>query len=135
MGRLGLIACAAVATLLASHAAAVDPVEGTEVVVTDAAGHEFVGFGVVENGLLLLRMGASGDHLALLLVGPDGKVESLPALRGAAGALMVDLPDGTRESLGALLARNDVGLRILPLKRGSSPGASGGNEDGGSDGH
>lgn len=130
------IACAAAATLLLSHAAALDPVEGTEVMVTDAAGHQLVGYGVVENGLLMLRMGASGDSLALVLVGPDGSVESLHAMRGAAGALLVDLPDGTRESFGALLGKNDVGLRVLPEKGGrpsGKPGASPGDgEDGGS---
>lgn len=136
MKTLVHIAFAVAATLLVSHAAAVDPVEGTEVMVTDAGGHQLVGYGVVKSGLLMLRMGASGDSLALLLVGPDGSVESLHATRGAAGALLVDLPDGSRESLGALLNRNDVGLRILPQKGSKpsgKPGAPAGDgEEGGS---
>lgn len=141
MRTLSRIAWAATAALLLSHAAALKPVEGTEVVVTDAGGHQLVGYGVVKNGLLLLRMGASRGGLVLLLVAPDGTVESLRGVRGAGGAVMVAMPDGTRENLSALLSKDDVALRILPQKGAgetsrtaatSGGGGSGGASSGGS---
>lgn len=131
MRTFARIVWAAGATLLLSHAVAQGPVDGTEVMVTDPAGHQLVGFGVVKSGLLMLRLGGSGGNLLVLLVGPDGTVESFEGARGAGGALLVDLSDGTRESLGAYLGRNGVALRIVSQKGGPSGPSAASVSDGG----
>lgn len=130
---------ALVAALLVAHAAALQPVDGTEVVVTDAGGHQLVGYGVVKNGFLMLRMGNATDRFVMVLVAPDGSVQSYDGVRGAGGALLVDLPDGTRESLKALLGIHDVALRVVhqsggPPRAGApGSGSEGSTASGGSD--
>lgn len=121
------------ATLLLAHAAAQQPVaqqpvDGTEVVVTDAAGHQLVGYGVVKNGLLLLRMGSSAESFVVVLLAPDGSVQSYQGIQGAGGALIVDLPDGTRERFSSLLSKNDVALRVVHQEKGSHPARATSNE-------
>jgi hypothetical protein len=121
------------AALLVAHAAALQPVNGTEVVVTDAGGHQLVGYGVVKNGFLMLRLGSSASAFVMVLVAPDGSVQSYDGVRGAGGALLVDLPDGTRESLRALLGKNDIALRVVRQGGGSGTSRAGAS-DGGSGG-
>jgi uncharacterized membrane protein YgcG len=142
MNSLARWTVALAAALLVAHAAALQPVDGTEVVVTDAGGHQLVGYGVVKNGFLMLQMGSATNDFVMVLVAPDGSVESYGGMRGAGGALLVDLPDGTRESLSALLGKNDIALRVVH-KGGSSDasrvsstndGSSGSSASGGSDG-
>lgn len=101
------------AGLVLAHAAASQPVNGTEAVVTDAAGHQLVGYGVVTDGLLMLRMGVTPESFVLLLVAPDGTIQRFDGVRGAGGALLVDLPDGTRETLTSYLGRDNVAMRIV----------------------
>jgi len=120
------------AALLVAHAAALQPVDGTEVVVTDGGGHQLVGYGVVKNGFLMLRMGNATDSFVMVLVAPDGSVQSFDGVRGAGGALLVDLPDGTRESLKALLGIHDVGLTVVHQSAGSPRAGAPGSRSGGS---
>lgn len=138
------------AAVVLAHAVAANPVNGTEVVVTDAAGHQLVGYGVVSDGLLVLRMGGTPDSFVLLLIAPDGVIERFDGVRGAGGALLVDLPDGSRETLNAYLSQNNVSVRLVKSKPGvtqaagsssggdgssdSSGSASGGSDSSGSDG-
>lgn len=121
MKPLTLWILALAAALLLAHGAAQKPVDGTEVVVTDSGGHQLVGYGTVKNGLLMLRMGGSSESFVLVMLAPDGSVKSYPGIRGAGGALIVDLPDGTRERLSSLLSRNDVALRVVSKGSGSHP--------------
>lgn len=130
------------ATLALAHAAAQKPVDGTEVVVTDAAGHQLVGYGVVKNGMLMLRMGGSTESFVVVMIAPDGSVMSYQGIQGAAGAMIVDLPDGSRERLSSLLSKNDVALRVVhqggpshPARaRSSQSSSSGTTASGGSSG-
>lgn len=121
-----MIAMAAAALLARAAASqpsggtALPPVNGTEVVVTDTAGHRLVGYGVVQNDLLMLKMGHASESFLVILVAPDGNVESLTGVLGAAGALLVDLPDGSRERLSSYLGKNHVALRVIPQSDGPS---------------
>jgi|GEM_PF-3953504 len=135
MKKLPRWTVALAAALLVAHAAAMQPGDGTEVVVTDAGGHQLVGYGVVKNGLLMLQMGDAANDFVMVLVAPDGSVESYHGVRGAGGALLVDLPDGTRESLTSLLGKNDIALRLVHKGGGSSASraASSDHGSGGSD--
>lgn len=112
--------------LLVGHAAALQPADGTEVVVTDAAGHQLVGYGVVQNGQLLLRLAGGADQFVLLLVAPDGTVQRFDGVRGAGGALLVDQPDGSRQRLSSMLGRADIALRVVPQHTGGVRAGSGG---------
>ena len=121
------------ALLWLGQAAALQPVDGTEVVVTDAAGHQLVGYGVVKSGLLMLRVGNLADQFVLLVVAPDGTVQRFDGIRGAGGALLVDQPDGSRERLSSMLSRADVALRLVHQGSGSNVRAGGSSEGGSSE--
>lgn len=133
MKKLTRWTVALAAALLVAHAAALQPADGTEVVVTDAGGHQLVGYGVVKNGSLMLRMGSSASAFVMVLVAPDGSIQSYDGVRGAGGVLLVDLSDGTRESLSALLGKNDIALRVVHQSGGSSSSRAG-TSNGGSGG-
>ncbi len=133
MKKLTRWTVALAAALLVAHAAALQPADGTEVVVTDAGGHQLVGYGVVKNGFLMLRMGSSASAFVMVLVAPDGSVQSFDGVHGAGGALLVDLADGTRESLSSLLGKNDIALRVVHQAAGSGSSRAGSSE-GGSEG-
>ncbi|HKI56632.1 MAG TPA: hypothetical protein VKB31_05720 [Trueperaceae bacterium] len=96
-----------------------------EMVVTDAAGRQLVGFGVVENGRLTLQLGTEGQSLVLVLIDSQGSVATLPASRGPDGGLVVELPDGTRQALDAYLGGQDISLEVVaPSGHDASGGAS-----------
>lgn len=113
-----LLVIAALACL--SGAAAFDPTDGTEAVLTDAAGQRLVGYGVVDGGLLVLRLGERVDRFVLLLLGAGGEVQMLQGIQGGGGTLLVDVPDGGRVPLASLLARSHVMLRVVREHAGSS---------------
>ncbi|MEJ2291395.1 MAG: hypothetical protein P8Y05_06725 [Deinococcales bacterium] len=123
------------AALLLGHAWALQPVDGTEVILTYGEGHRLVGYGVVKDGFLMLRMGSSAESFVLVMLTPDGSVQSYQGIRGAGGALLVDLPDGSREPLSALLSKDSVGLRVVVRQDGGSHSehaSSSENQSGGS---
>ena len=122
------------ADLLLGHAWALQPTNGTEVILTDGEGHRLVGYGVVKDGFLMLRLGSSTESFVLVMLTPDGSVQSYQGVRGAGGALLVDLPDGSRESLSALLSKNDVGLRVVMHQDGGSHSEHASSSDGSSGG-
>ena len=131
MKKLTRWTVALAAALLVAHAAAMQPVDGTEVVVTDAGGHQLVGYGVVKNGFLMLQMGDASNDFVMVLVAPDGSVQSYDGVRGAGGALLVSLPDGSRESLTSWLGKSDIALRVVH-KGARSASSRAGSSDGGS---
>lgn len=105
----------------------------TEVMVTDAGGQRLVGYGTVSGGKLTLRLSASGSRVVLALVAPDGTVQTVQAVRGGDGSLLVELPNGAHEPLQNYLQQQGIGLEVdavnaadvAPGKSGEAPGQNG----------
>jgi hypothetical protein len=114
LGRSVVVAALAVA--LGSLALAFEPVEGMELLVTDARGGMLLGYGRIEAEGLVLELASLERDLRVILVQPDGVMVTYRA-EFASGRVVVIRSEDDRVDLAERLA--DIGMTLtLDLPEG-----------------
>ena len=98
-----------------SMAAAFDPKEGTELVLTDSSGETLLGYGFVEGRQLTIDISELPADFLILVLNPDGSFETLTA-SNQEGNIELELASGERALLDAWLANQNVAYHVNHIR-------------------